>query len=794
MKINGIFLSAILAVVLCINGNLSAATYGGGSGTLESPYLISTAEQMNTLGTDPNDWDNYFKLTADIDMSSYTGTQYNIIGNESTPFTGTFDGDGHKINHLTYNTTGAVDYVGLFGYTNSATLKNAGLENVNLSTGGRIAGALVGMQYDGTVTSCSSTGSVTNFSVAVAGGLVGYLASGAITNCTSTGAVTSSGTAGGLVGMQAIGTITHCTSTGAVSSSSAAGTEYSIAGGLVGWTNGTITHCFSSGTVTASSTTTSSMSFAGGLVGWQYGGTIIHCYNTGTVTSSVVANAAIAGGLVGNSEASISTCYSTGPVIAAGPIVYKGGLVGFANIAVTACFWDTQTSELTDGAGYPDPDPVGVTGKTTTQMKTLSTFIDAGWDFVLETINGTQDIWTLSAGQYPSLAWQGGTPPAAVTIPNVAGMPQADAQSAIAAVGLTVGTVTTAYHNTVAIGCVISQSPAAGQVVLLEAAKGVDMVVSLGGYYPGGDGTATDPYLIYTAEQMNTIGANPGDWTSCFKLMADIDMTGIAYNVIGNSTTQFIGTFDGNGHTLSNLTITAPTKDFIGLFGHVGSVGQIRNLGVENVNVIGRKEVGGLVGRNDSSITSCYSTGLVTGSEIVGGLVGFNEGSITSCYSTGSISGTSYDIGGLIGWNFGTITTCYSTGSVTGSEGVGGLAGSNYGAGTITTCYSTGSVTGAIYVGGLVGYNNSGTLTNCFWDKETSSQTTSAGGTGKTTSEMKTRSTFTSAGWDLVNVWAIGQHQTYPYLRTQPSADLNNDGIVNLEDFAILAENWLAGA
>jgi hypothetical protein len=80
---------------------------------------------------------------------------------------------------------------------------------------------------------------------------------------------------------------------------------------------------------------------------------------------------------------------------------------------------------------------------------------------------------------------------------------------------------------------------------------------------------------------------------------------------------------------------------------------------------------------------------------------------------------------------------------------------------------------------------------NCFWGIQTSGQATSAGGTGKTTAEMQTASTFLDAGWDLVNIWGIGENQTYPYLRKYSAADINQDASVNLLDLATLAENWL---
>ncbi|MHC4207199.1 MAG: hypothetical protein ACYSTT_21295, partial [Planctomycetota bacterium] len=81
--------------------------YGSGSGTAEDPYLIYTAEQMNAIGAEPNDWDKHFKLMADIDLSVYTGTDFNVIGYGLFPaFSGVFDGNGHTISNFTYSSTG----------------------------------------------------------------------------------------------------------------------------------------------------------------------------------------------------------------------------------------------------------------------------------------------------------------------------------------------------------------------------------------------------------------------------------------------------------------------------------------------------------------------------------------------------------------------------------------------------------------------------------------------------------------------------------------------------------------
>ena len=417
--------------------------------------------------------------------------------------------------------------------------------------------------------------------------------------------------------------------------------------------------------------------------------------------------------------------------------------------------------------------------------------------------------------------------------------------------------------------------------------------------YSGGTGEPNDPYRIATAEDLNDIGNHEDDWDKNFVLVNDVNLaqyTGTQFKIIGNSATKFTGVFDGNDNKVWNFTWTSESEYTIGLFGDVGSGGQIKNLGMENVNINAGTGVyvGGMVGQNGGTINNCYSSGsiLTTDWYYVGGLVGLNYycGTITNCYSASSVSGGSL-VGGLAGGNTGTITKCYSLGSVSGDHCVGGLVGNNHGFGTITNGYSTGTVSGNEYIGGLVGLNYEGTISSCycsakvsgvrwyvgglvgenyygtisecystgsvtgqssvgglvgenghlevfceegycweerypgwiyrcysignvtgnytitigglvgchaegeigdcFWDVNTSTQTTSAGGTPKTTAEMKTIDTFIDAGWDFAEVWGIGEHQTYPFLRQSSAGDINLDKRVDLLDFAIFASHWL---
>lgn len=335
----------------------------------------------------------------------------------------------------------------------------------------------------------------------------------------------------------------------------------------------------------------------------------------------------------------------------------------------------------------------------------------------------------------------------------------------------------------------------------------------------GGTGEPNNPYLIYDSNQMQAIGADSNDWDKCFKLMADIDLSGITYTtaVIAFDTdysspfsfdgVPFTGDFDGNGYRILNLTIDTEglDKDYLGLCGLISAGAVVYNLGLEDVNVSGSGEwvngdftgdFGALVGDNSGVIKNCWISGSVKGgnfSEDVGGLCGWNQitGSITCCYVMGSVicGPNSGGIGGLCGSNDGSIADCWASSSVTGRNSLGGLCGFLYG-GSITNSYSIGSVNGiAECLGGLCGERDGGIIINCFWDLNTSGQETSAGGEGKTIAEMHQQSTFEH--WDFINVWDIVENQTYPYLRIHLAGDINKDGVVNFKDIAIICEQWL---
>lgn len=303
-----------------------------------------------------------------------------------------------------------------------------------------------------------------------------------------------------------------------------------------------------------------------------------------------------------------------------------------------------------------------------------------------------------------------------------------------------------------------------------------------------GNGEIGTPYEIQTLDHLNWLSKTPSVWGSYFIQTADIDATststwnsGVGFSPIGNNTDNFTGSYDGKGHTINGLTINLPTTDYVGLFGY--STSSISDIGVINVAITGKDYVGGLTGWNNAgTITKAYTTGSIKGSGSIGGLIGYNNfGNPSNSYSNANIEGIG-NIGGLIGGCYGgEILNSYATGSVKGTNGLGGLVGYTENA-IVNKCYAKGVISGMVgrdEIGGLIGFKlRTVTTTNSFWDTETSGQLTSiAGGTGKTTAEMKAFATFNAAGWDFkgettngtAEIWNIGssRNDEYPYLSWQ---------------------------
>ena len=214
------------------------------------------------------------------------------------------------------------------------------------------------------------------------------------------------------------------------------------------------------------------------------------------------------------------------------------------------------------------------------------------------------------------------------------------------------------------------------------------------------------------------------DMTLNCTLADNIDLTGKDWTPIGTSFgNSYTGTFDGNGKTITGLTVTGSDR-YTGLFGFIK--GTVKNVVLTEINITSGTFVSGVAGWSfGGNIENCSVSGSVSGSD-VGGVVGYQQGgSITGCSSSATVKGTQR-AGGVAGTtNSGaTLTACYATGDVTvendgtSNAWAGGVVGSNAYS-TVIACYAAGNVSGTgsgtIHVGGVTGENFDGTLTACYW-------------------------------------------------------------------------------
>jgi filamentous hemagglutinin family protein len=605
-----------------------------------------------------------------------------------------------------------------------AGISGAGMDNVH--AGGSVngytnVGGLAGISYE-TTSNAYATGAVSASGNNV-GGLAGYNYSGStITGAYASGAVNGAEGVGGLVGVSD-GTVTLSYATGNVSGTSAVG-------GLAGYNNGQMDHVHASGSVSGNTN-------VGGLVGSSTGAVVSNAYATGNVNANFYA-----GGLVG-SGGTIIDSYATGNVSATGS--YVGGLVGY-NDRISSSYATGSVSGFSAVGGLAgaasDVNNAYATGAVSgdTQVGGLIGYSSGAVTNVYATgaVTGNLRVGGLigmSAGSMVDNAWSSG----AVTGTNDTG----------GFIGRNGATVTNSYWDVTTSGQAtgIANNSGVGNATGLTG-TGAFAQSSYAGFDFGNawwmaDG-ATRPFLrfersntITNAHQLQLMGmdltanyvmANNIDLSAALSQVGGMWNTQAGFGPVGNDTSRFTGSLDGQGYTISNLRIAS--GDNTGLFGVIGSGGSVRNLTLSggsvtgfgqtgavaglnegtidqvtsDVSVAANYNAGGLVGLNNGLISNSSATGSVSGSLDIGGLVGMNFRNVTGSHATGSVSASFNEAGGLVGQNQGTVTASYATGSVSSAGSAGGLVGNNA-FGLIDHGYATGAVTGASRTGGLAGYN-----------------------------------------------------------------------------------------
>ncbi|MEH0098091.1 MBG domain-containing protein [Pannonibacter sp. Pt2] len=317
----------------------------------------------------------------------------------------------------------------------------------------------------------------------------------------------------------------------------------------------------------------------------------------------------------------------------------------------------------------------------------------------------------------------------------------------------------------------------------------------------GASTTITAYMLVNTVHDLQNMQNN---LSGTYALGRDIDASSTAawnngegFEPIGNGAGTFDGLFDGQGLTISGLTINRGSASNVGMFWRVGSVGTVRNTGFDGASVQADSFAGVVTGANSGTITNVHATGTVTVSgDVAGGLAGFSDGTISLSHASVAVTGNSY-VGGLVGNNVSAfVTSSYATGAVSGASNTGGLVGYNDN-GTVSGSYASGAVTGTgSNIGGLIGFNSTGgVVSTSYFDMQTTGQVNGVGNnasasgvTGRTTSQARLASNY--PGWNFSTVWYQSTDMR-PILRSQAAA-VNADGVItisNLNQLALMATN-----
>ena len=657
-----------------------------------------------------------YELAADISLTS-TGVGWAPIGDSTTAFTATFEGNGHTISDLFINRT--TNNIGLFGATGSASaIRNVKLTSVDV-TGNDNVGALVGLNGDATngggrIDNCEAAGTVTG--VSAVGGLVGSNY-GPISGSSASVAVTAtridgSALAGGLVGRNDTATISDSHASGNVTGS------HNSVGGLVGWNNGPISDS------DALNPSVTGVSYVGGLVGQNDGAAGAAGSNAisgSTASGTVTATGSFAGGLVGWNNGPISDSDALNPSVTG--VSYVGGLVG-----------------QNDGAD-------GAAGSNAISGSTASGTVTATGSFAGGLVGSNEGPISDSDALNPSvtgLNWVGGLVGFNANAWSISGSTARGPVTASGSpAGGLVGQNTGPISGSSATGTVTGRTWVGGLVGLNNG--------------PISDSSALNPSVTGAAHVGGLVGSNSN---TIDRSIATANVTGIPAQAMLPSNTGGLvglnaspirdsyasGAVQGNNHhigglvgqnTADGLVINSRADGAVSVTGvtnsgtgdHMGGlVGD--NLGsvtgsVATGAVTGAAHsdrVGGLVGHSRGSISGGAATGAVSGGQQVGGLVGYgaNVASITESWASGavtaiadaSVGGSGSDVGGLVGWNDGPLGASFATGNVTGVGSAGGLLGRNTGA--VVAAYATGHVTVSAHVscpsnscasvaGGLIG-------------------------------------------------------------------------------------------
>jgi len=730
-----------------INWPAAPAFSGTGTGSKADPYVITTVAQLQTIAaaiSEGNDYSGvYFKLGADLDLSSAGGNAWQPLGSKATPFLGHFDGAGHTIKNLTVDGS-AQTYMGIFGYMGTgSSVSNLNLANIRINSTGSFVGALTGW-CEGSIDNVKVTSSILILQGDMAAGISGALLNAKISNCEFQGALQGNGSIAGIAGQCVKSKIINCHVRANLIHSGIFDTACHDAGGITGPASGsTISNCTSTGTIqdqdgwaasgglagrlisesvlSSSMTTMNIVATANNTIG-NTQGSVINCYQGGLAgyaseselrdclsTSYIIQNskvaAHLAGGLLGQIGASYSFSSDEGSQLKNVPNLYNCYYAGQVNSASTESSKNMYggTFILKDWTGelpyevafhncYYDNQVALISGDEWGRATTFFTAsLPAGFD---------AKVWKAEAGRYPVIAANAQT-----QVAQLASAPLllADGQNSTkVSKDFTITPLTNvSWAISADDGLVQSNDVLAisGSNVTIKNAYGTEMLVadskdgwgrkiyilSIAPVLFEGEGTAASPYLLKTPADFITLdnavrNFNQGHEGDYFAVTNDIDFKDSKFaGVATNTGRSFKGHLDGRGFNIHNLNIDGITVN--------ANDSVVPASSMQNVALFGVLGATGEI-KNLNIAADCSFRGYA----VTAGFVGTAYGRIDNCRNYAPVTAAHSIAGGIAGQLGNTndalgkpmrtavITGCYNAGTIIASYNTaGGIVGGNYG-------------------------------------------------------------------------------------------------------------------
>ncbi|MDG5799009.1 YDG domain-containing protein [Marinilabiliaceae bacterium ANBcel2] len=717
-----------------------------GLGTDVEPYIIESLSNLLWIAETTNSGNdfsgNWFLQTADIDASETLdwndGLGWDPIGLQFNQFQGNYDGNGFTIDGLYINRPDDA-FIGLFGSTENAEIKNLGLINISIK-GENYSGGLIGRAGSSTIARCYITGTVSG--VRYVGGLAGEVRHGStITDCFNTASATADMYVGGI--------------TGAIRNESVVSNVYNI------------------GEVSGSR--------PGGLVGFDFGSEIKFSFWDVETTSQW--------GSYGGGERKMTEEMKDILIYISNDWNMKEtGKEGIWNMGndrndgypyLAWQYPDDPPHPEADNDFYPILSTEGISDRTSTGATLHGSVYFPGKPSATEygfcwNTSGTPVIddnkLVKDAIQRGEFSYE---------------MKDLTSEHVYYVRAYAINDAGVVYGEELSFRLPPHGSGTETDPYLINSLANLLWLEE----ETNNRRLFTNTWFLQTSDidASETINLNDGKG---WKPM------GRRWN------SEFRGIYDGDGYEIDGLYINRPDEDYVGLFGGVRDA-KVSNIGLTNANIVGRNQVGGIAGTVEGSqLNSCFTNGSIKGVYSVGGIGGiiYSASKVKESYNLAVVEGDNA-VGGVVGNTSGSdFYDNYNLGSVKGNEQIGGFAGRS--TSRLKNVYNAGKVAGHERTGGLTGSGDEDAQYS-FWDIEASEQETSIDGYGITSPEMKDIFTFVTSYYDIkregnAGVWNIGngRNDGYPYLAWQypddpPHPEVDNDylPIVFTEVIGGISEN-----